>query len=204
MNLVAAPTELRDHILRQKTRIAARHIDVHILHANEAVQDGLKFVQKLHFVEKHIIHVIARDPFLQMRVQHIRITKPLVFKSIKCDLDDMRLINSLKKQMFLEKTKKKIRFPAPPQTRHYFDQTIMLFADQRIKVAISFYFHTPCLLLKISAALRKNLQQYDASSIPGVIPHPSTSPTGQWSLPKTSLWIVASLIFGARRSETRK
>ena len=62
--------------------------------------------------------------------------------------------------MFLKKRKEKIRLAAPSHTGYDFNKTIMLLADERIQVAISFNFHVQRLLLKIFAVNRRNLQQH--------------------------------------------
>ena len=60
-------------------------------------------------------------------------------------------------QMFLKKHKEKIRLATPAHTGYNFYQPVMLLADKRIQIAISFYFHVQHLPIEDFCGL---LQKY--------------------------------------------
>ena len=102
MNFVPAATKLRDDILGQKSGVAASHIHINISHADKAVEDSLELAQKLHLIKQYIVHSVICDLLFQIRHQHIRVLKLLVFKSIKGNSYDVLFIHSFRKKVLLK------------------------------------------------------------------------------------------------------
>ena len=142
MNLIAAATELRYNILGQKSGIAASHIHINIFHTDKAVEDGFKLAQKLYLIKQYIVHPVICDLLFQIRHQHIRVLKPLVFKSIKSNFYDVLFIHSLRKKMLLEKIEQQIGLSAPTNPGDDLDKAVVLLADELIQVGVSFHDHT--------------------------------------------------------------
>ena len=94
MHLIAASSELGDHIFGEEAGITSGHIHIHVFHSGQAVQDRLKFPKQLHLVKQHIIHAIVFDLFFQIRIEHIRIAELFVFISVKRNLSDMAFFYS--------------------------------------------------------------------------------------------------------------
>ncbi len=102
MNLISTAAEFGYNVLREKTSITSGDIHVDIVHANKTVQNRFKFTKKLDLIEKNIIHSFVRNLFLHVWHQNVWVLIAFVFKGVKGDLDDMALIDTFIKKMFLE------------------------------------------------------------------------------------------------------
>ena len=102
MDLVPPPPELGDHILREEAGVAPGHINIHVLHPGQTVQNRFKLVQKLDLIQQDIVHPVVLDAFLEIGVEHIGVSECTIFKGIKGDLDDARCLRPFGQQVFFE------------------------------------------------------------------------------------------------------
>ena len=145
MQFIAPAPEFRNNIFRQKLCIAAGNIDIYIGHPHKAIEDRFKISQKLHLVEKDIVHSMIGDLIFYVGIENIRVPILFVFVGIKGHIDNVICRHTCFKQIIPEDRKQQIRFAAAAHSGNHLNESIVLLADQFFQVIITPNFQCPRL-----------------------------------------------------------
>ena len=147
-DLVAAAAELGHHVGGQHLRVAARHVHVHVAHAQQPVEHPVQTGRLLaahllvrdrvlHLVQQHVVRFLAiRDTGSHIVVQGERVAVALVHQIVQRDLDDVVVVHALRAQMVLEQVEQEIGLAAAPRARDDLDHTVAFARDEIVQVLI--------------------------------------------------------------------
>ncbi len=165
MHFITTPAELCNDIFGKKFCVAACHIDINIFPSHQAVQNGLKISEKLHFVQQHIVLILVVNPFGQIRKEYFRIPILFILIGIKSHLYDMIVRNLALPEILSEQLKKQIRFSASANPGNDLDQPIMTLGNQLVQIGVpaNFHFHHPRLIMIQKCGIRSFVHLHGSS-----------------------------------------
>ena len=122
--------KLGDHVRGQKTGIAAGNIDVQVRDVQEAVQHVLELGQELHLVDDQQMGTRVGHALLDKGQHHVRVAQMAEGAVVQGNLDEMRRIEALFRQIPVEQLEEQIGLARAAQAGHDFDHAVPSAADE--------------------------------------------------------------------------
>ena len=150
--LEAAPAKFRLYIRREKSRVAAGHIEVYAGLDQQSVEHGVKLAELLNLVDDYAVFAAVSRQRVDIRKHILRLAQLFPSKVLQRYGDDMTVVHAVLVQPASEESAKQIRFAAAPHACDYFYKAVAFISYQPVYIRLASEFHpvTSFLLREIT------------------------------------------------------